>query len=94
MKKHNCTFNCKRFKGCIIVIWAQMLFATWVILKSQIAAVTQASSLLFLFISMYLQLIIIQDYLYMKCNTKNEKLRRNLRIIEPLLPERFKKNDA
>lgn len=84
----------RKIKNCVIAIWGHLLFVTWIILHSKMALYIQVSALTLLFISMYLQLVLIQDYLYLKKHTKNEDLRRDIRVIEPLLPERHKKNDT
>lgn len=92
--KHKKSSENRKIKNCVIAIWSHLLFITWVILKSKLSIYIQVSALTLLFISMYLQLVLIQDYLYIKKHTKNENLRQDIRVIEPLLPERNKRHDA
>lgn len=92
--KHKEPSEHQKIKNCVIAIWGHLLFITWIILRSKMTLYVQVSALTLLFISMYLQLVLIQDYLYLKKHTKNEDLRRDIRVIEPLLPERYKRNDT
>lgn len=93
-KKQRQPINNKKIKDCVLAIWGHLLFVTWVILRGKITIYIQASSLLLLFVSIYLQLVLIQDYLFIKKHTQNEDFRQDIRVLEPILPERYKRHDA
>lgn len=97
MKKLNekdiCEHIGPRIKICFIIVWGHLLYLTWLMLVSGIHPLVQAFSLMITIISVYLQIVLMQDYFYLKTHSNNKEFRKDVRIIEPLLPERFKKND-
>lgn len=91
--KRAMSFEGTKIKDCILVIWGHALFSTWIILKEPICIFVQIFALVFLFISIYCQLLLIKDYFNIKSNTKNVTFKKDISILEPLLPERHKTND-
>lgn len=82
-----------KMKTCFILIWAHQLFLTWLVLAtSDIALKYQAVCLLATIIIIYLQLVLMQDYFYLKTHQSNSHFRKDIRIIKPLL-QKDKKND-
>lgn len=69
------------------------MLLTWIMLIAKVPVIAQIVGLIMTFIAIYLHLIVIQDYFYLKTHENNRKLRKDVRIIEPLIPERFKKDD-
>lgn len=82
-----------KMKLCFILIWAHLLFLTWLVLAtSKVSIKLQAICLLFTIVSVYLQLVLMQDYFYLKTHHSNTQFRRDVRLIKPLL-QKEKKND-
>lgn len=97
MKKLNdrdiCGHIGPRVKICFIAVWGHLLYLTWLMIVSGMHPICQALSLIFTIVSIYLQIVLMQDYFYLKTHSNNKDFRKDVRIFEPLLPERLKKND-
>lgn len=82
-----------KMKTCFILIWAHLLFLTWLVLAtSRVSLKVQAACLLATIIIVYLQLVLMQDYFYLKTHHSNIHFRKDIRLIKPLL-QKEKKND-
>lgn len=82
-----------KMKACFILIWAHLLFLTWLVLAtSRVSLKLQAVCLLATIVSVYLQLVLMQDYFYLKTHHSNTQFRKDVRLIKPLL-QKEKKND-
>lgn len=80
-----------RIKTCLLIIWGHLMYLTWLMIVTGIHPICQAISLLLTIIAIYLQIVILQDYFYLKTHSNNKDFRKDVRIFEPLIPERFKK---
>lgn len=64
--KHKLDIINSKSKASLAIIWAHILFLTWVILKSDIAIMMKVICLLLTMIVVYLQLVLIQKYHILK----------------------------
>lgn len=69
------------------------MFLTWLMLQSKMHVYLQALSLTITIVSIYIHIILMQDYFYLKTHLYTSKFRKDVRLLEPLIPERFKKHD-
>lgn len=90
-KKESSLYIGPKMKVCFVLIWAFQLFLTWLILESNISIFIQAIVLIASIIIIYIQLVLMQDYFYVKKHSEQGKFRRDVRILEPLLPKRLRK---
>lgn len=82
-----------KMKFCFVLIWAHQLFLTWLVLiTSDISLKLQAFCLCITIFIIYLQLVLMQDYFYLKTHHSNSMFRKDIRLIRPLL-QKEKKND-
>lgn len=82
-----------KVKFAITIIWTQLLFLTWLVLIYNSSVKLQVISFITTVIAIYLHIVLLQDYFYLKLHKGLSKFRRDIRIIEPLIPKRTKKND-
>ena len=81
-------------KGSLLFIFFHLMTVTYILLVSNGNAKLQLIVLLMTIISCYLLLIVTQDYFYLKSHLDCKKFRKDIRLVEPLLPERRKTDDA
>lgn len=82
-----------KMKICFVVIWAHQLFLTWLVISTySIPLKLQAFCLTATIVIIYLQLVLMQDYFYLKTHHNNTNFRKDIRLIKPLL-QKEKKND-
>lgn len=82
-----------KIKGCFLFIWAHLLFLTWLVLKSNMPIIILLAALCITVISIYLHVVLMQDYFFLKTHANCKDFRKDIRLLEHLLPERMKKND-
>lgn len=82
-----------RIKFCFIVVWGHLMYLTWLMLTLGAHPVCQALSLALTIVSIYLQVVLMADYFYLKTHVNNKEFQKDVTIIKQLLPERFNKND-
>lgn len=80
-----------KMKTSFIIIWSHLMFLTWLMLQSKMPIFCQAISLIITIISIYLHIVLMQDYFYLKTHSRTSKFRKDIRLIEPILPEKFKR---
>ena len=82
-------------KACLLITWAHLLAMTWLILNKQTSHVwLQATCLLLTIVVFYLQVVLIQDYYFIKFRhrcLKCSKYRHDVRLLEPLKLKRNKR---
>ena len=78
-------------KGCLLFTHGYMLFLTYVVLTLHKNVVIQASCLFMTMIALYVQLLLIQDYYFIRLHSRSLRSRKDIRLLEPLLPERFRR---
>lgn len=82
-----------KMKFCFVLIWAHQLFLTWLVLAtSEVSLKLQAICLSVTIIIIYLQLVLMQDYFYLKTHQHNSHFRKDVRLIKPLL-QKDKRHD-
>lgn len=80
-----------KVKGCLFFTHGYMLLLTYLVLTLHKDLAIQAICLFFTMLALYVQLLLIQDYYYIRLHCKSLRCRKDIRLLEPLLPERFKK---
>ena len=81
-----------KMKTCFIVIWAHTLFLTWLVLDvTGISLKLQAFCLAFTMIVIYLHLLLMQDYFYLKTHKNCANFRKDIKLIKPLFQKEKKK---
>lgn len=95
---HQKTVQHKSFIGpkakfCLFASLGYMLFLTYTVLTLHKNILIQAICLLSTIFIFYLQLLLIQDYYYLRLHSKSVRSRKDIRLLEPIIPERFKIND-
>ena len=80
-------------KGCIFFTQGYMLILTYVVLTLHKNIIIQAVCLALTIFVFYIQLLLIQDYYYLRLHSKSVRSRKDIRLLEPIIPERFKIND-
>ena len=82
-------------KGCLLLTWAYLLFLTWLVIsRPNENLVLQSFCLLSTIVVIYLQILLIQDYYFIKSKSRCQKCvkyRKDIRIVQPLIPERLRK---
>lgn len=83
----------KKVKWSLLVIWGHLSFLTWTILISNVRSVYQVLCLALTIVVAYLQIIIMQDYYYLKIEFEDRKtLRQDVRFVNKLKKE-LRKDD-
>ena len=79
-----------KMKICIVITWCHLLFLTWIMLNTKMHLSIQIASFITTIIVIYCQLLLMQDYFYLKSHKRMVDLKKDIKLLEPLLPERYK----
>lgn len=71
----------KKARYTLIAIWAHVLFLLWLILVSGISIKLKVSAFAFTIAITYLQLVLVQDYYFLKKHINNKNFRQDVRLI-------------
>lgn len=84
-----------KIKLCLILTWAWLLFLTYTVLALHKNLGIQLICLVLTMIAFYIQLLLIQDYYYLRLHSNSVRCRKDIRLLEPLLlrKKKVKQND-